>query len=203
MPNSRDAILKSIRNCTVPLAPLPEAHLPNAIEYPDRIDQYRLALETVGGTLIIASDVAEAWQQLQELPSVRESAKICSLVPGLGQSTFDLTAVTDPHELEDVDLAILPGEYAIAENAAVWFSARDLPHRVLPFITQHLVLVVPYERVLNNLHEVYEHLEFGRAEFGALISGPSKTADIEQSLVIGAHGPRSHAVVLLKAGPSS
>ncbi|MCU0983250.1 MAG: LUD domain-containing protein, partial [Pirellulaceae bacterium] len=75
-------------------------------------------------------------------------------------------------------------------------------HRVLFFIVQHLVLIVPADRVLHNLHEAYGQLRFDRPEFGLFISGPSKTADIEQSLVIGAHGARSLTVFLLESPPS-
>ena len=92
---------------------------------------------------------------------------------------------------------MLPGELAVAENAAVWVSDEVVAQRVLYFLTQHLVLFVPAKRLLHNMHEAYGELEIGSTRFGAFVSGPSKTADIEQSLVIGAHGARSLHVFLV------
>jgi L-lactate utilization protein LutC len=59
--------------------------------------------------------------------------------------------------------------------------------------------VVPRAQIVNHMHEAYAKLQFPGAGYGLFISGPSKTADIEQSLVIGAHGPRSLTVVLVGA----
>jgi L-lactate dehydrogenase complex protein LldG len=72
-----------------------------------------------------------------------------------------------------------------------------MKHRAILFITQHLVLVVPRDQVIDNMHQAYERLSFADPGFGVFLSGPSKTADIEQSLVIGAHGPRSLTVFLV------
>ncbi len=120
---------------------------------------------------------------------------------------MDLDAIDDPHELEDVDFAVLPGEFAVAENAGVWVTDAGIKHRVIYFLPQHLALVVPASRLIHNMHQAYDWLaknlrsddspQFGSAGFGAFVSGPSKTADIEQSLVIGAHGARSLTVILL------
>jgi L-lactate dehydrogenase complex protein LldG len=99
--------------------------------------------------------------------------------------------------LEPVDFAIMPGVFGVAENAAIWVTDRELPLRVLYFIVQHLALVIPADSIVDNMHQAYERLSFARAEFGAFIAGPSKTADIEQALVIGAHGPRSLTVFCL------
>ena len=110
---------------------------------------------------------------------------------------MDLDSVDDPHQLEDVDLFVTRGEFGVAENAAVWATDVHTKHRVLYFLTQHLVLVLPAREIVDNMHQAYERLEFTQPRFGLFISGPSKTADIEQSLVIGAHGARSMTVFLV------
>jgi len=94
----------------------------------------------------------------------------------------------------------------VAENAAVWVTDHDVPLRVLFFLCQHLVLVVPADAIVDHMHAAYDRIArtgqngaqvHSKPVFSAFISGPSKTADIEQSLVIGAHGPRSLTVCLL------
>ncbi|MGE0757257.1 MAG: lactate utilization protein C [Pirellulaceae bacterium] len=215
MASSRDSILAAVRSHRLSPAPLPE-EFDRGIRYEDPYRQFETALAAVGGRLIEAASPQQAHQSLLELPHVAAARHVTSLVPGIGKTTVDEASVTDPHQLEHVDLAVLPGAFAVAENAAVWFPAEAVRHRVLPFIAQHLVLVVPAHEIVHNLHEAYERLDFllnqpeadgstlhliPRQGFGVFISGPSKTADIEQSLVIGAHGPRSLTVVLLRAEP--
>src|SRR5262249_17477666 len=135
---------------------------------------------------------------LSQIEPFAKAVKRASLVPGIGETNFDLAAVSDPHDLQDVDFAVMPGQLAVAENGAVWVNDVGVAHRVLYFLTQHLALVVPAANVVNNLHEAYARLTIGKTPFGSFISGPSKTADIEQALVIGAHGARSLTVFLVE-----
>jgi L-lactate dehydrogenase complex protein LldG len=78
---------------------------------------------------------------------------------------------------------------------------REVPLRVLFVLCQHLILVVSSSDIVDHMHAAYERIvekpNSYTGCFGAFIAGPSKTADIEQSLVIGAHGPRSLTVCLL------
>ena len=117
------------------------------------------------------------------------------LQPGI-ELRFEVSYEVREFELDDIDVAILPGDFAVAENAAVWVTDAAVRYRAIYFIAQHLVLVVPREALLDHLHQAYERLSFAGAGYGLFISGPSKTADIEQSLVIGAHGARSLTVLL-------
>ena len=71
--------------------------------------------------------------------------------------------------------------------------------RVLPFITQHLAIIINAENVVPTMHEAYDQISKTSYGFGTFIAGPSKTADIEQSLVIGAHGPRSMTAFVMNA----
>ncbi|MCA9269800.1 MAG: LUD domain-containing protein, partial [Planctomycetales bacterium] len=147
----------------------------------------------------LASSAQDIASHVQGLTGFAEAKRVVCTVAGLPLGNIDLAAVADPHELADVDFAILPAEFAVAENGAVWVTDRDLPLRALYFITQHLALVIPHDAVVNNMHEAYERLSFDQPGYGVFISGPSKTADIEQSLVIGAHGARSTTVFMLDA----
>jgi L-lactate dehydrogenase complex protein LldG len=95
-----------------------------------------------------------------------------------------------------LDLVVLPGEFGVAENASVWVPGSGLGrHRVAFVIAQHLVLVVSGREIVNNMQEAYARVKL--ENYGLFISGPSKTADIEQALVIGAHGARSCTVFVV------
>ena len=121
------------------------------------------------------------------------------LVVGAGRRVGggDWEQITDPHDFESLECCVVPGEFAVAENGAVWLTHEAIPLRAALFVTQHLMLVVPADHIVQNMHEAYERISFDEAQFGIFISGPSKTADIEQSLVIGAHGARSLTVLLV------
>lgn len=195
--SARDSILGSIRRHLPEAAERP-GHDGPWIQYPDPLSQFASVLEAIGGRCVRVKDVAEINQDLATFPVYAAARMMVSLVPGAGRSVREMANVADPHELADVDLAILPGEFAVAENAAVWVTDAAVKHRVIYFLSQHLALVVSAGQVVHNLHEAYARLTFDVARFGAFIAGPSKTADIEQSLVIGAHGPRSMTVYLME-----
>src|SRR5690606_29413741 len=57
----------------------------------------------------------------------------------------------DAHSLENVELAILEGQLAVAEDSAIWVSERNMMHRVLPFICQHLALVIREKDIVPKL----------------------------------------------------
>jgi L-lactate dehydrogenase complex protein LldG len=79
----------------------------------------------------------------------------------------------------------------------VWVKESQMVNRLLPFICQHLVIVLEKKKLVATMHHAYQEINVFEEGFGVFIAGPSKTADIEQSLVIGAHGARSMTVYLL------
>lgn len=172
------------------------------IRYVDPMAQFTQTVEQVGGRAESIRDFYELNGFIESLEVIKDAKKVCSLLPEVGRSDIQLNDVHRPHELEDVDVVIARGQFAVAENGAVWVTGADVKHRAVLFICQHLVLVVPASEIVHNMHEAYDRLTkdpvFATSCYGTFISGPSKTADIEQSLVIGAQGPRSLTVGIVE-----
>lgn len=112
-------------------------------------------------------------------------------------SGYDDGNTTIARDLENVFVACIAYGIAVAENGAVWVYESMMGNRMLPFISQQLVLVVKAVNKVANMHEAYHKIETTNTGYGVFIAEPSKTADIEQSLVIGAHGPGSLRVFIL------
>lgn len=194
--SSREAILSALRKAAPPAVPRPAA--PEGSRFADPVGRFLESVKAVGGEAARVPDRAGLEAALRALPVWAEARKKVSLVPGVGVSTVDLAAISDPHQLEGLEVAALPGELGVAENGAVWVPGTSLgPHRAVFVITEHLVLVVEAKDVLSNMQEAYGRLTLQRPGYGLFISGPSKTADIEQALVIGAHGARSCTVFVV------
>lgn len=102
-------------------------------------------------------------------------------------------------KLNRIEHALFTGNFGVAENGAIWLEDKDLPHRILPFITQHLILKLDANQLVATMQDAYRRIHLNDCGFGVFISGPSKTADIEQSLVYGAHGAKELTVILYNA----
>ena len=191
---TRDSMLARISKNKPDALPLPD--VPTfVIDTDDLYTRFDETLTFVGGTLLdlsIGSGTLVDYLR-QTFPTAE---RIASSVPLPGLTTTYVGPETDKNELERVDVAVLRGEFAVAENAAVWVPEPNMLHRALPFIAQYLVLVVDKIRLVPNMHIAYQLIDRDSLSYGVFIAGPSKTADIEQSLVIGAHGARSLTVVL-------
>ena len=113
-----------------------------------------------------------------------------------GKSVIDLLQNSNENDPDKVDMVVIRGQLGVAENGAVWIDEHDMQIRKLPFLTSHLVLVLEKAKIFPDMHEAYKQVDLERSGFGVFIAGPSKTADIEQSLVIGAHGPIEHTILI-------
>lgn len=193
--DGRDAILAALRAAGAPQTPAPDlAGL--GVRFPDPIATLADAVAAVGGALVRVPDPAALAAEVRALAARVGAARVASAVPGV-EGNVRLDDLADPHDLEGIGLAILPGAFAVAENGAVWLPTAALRHRGVFVVAEHLALVVAAADVVSDMHEAYRRVAFPGAGFGTFVAGPSKTADIEQALVIGAHGPRSCAVLLV------
>lgn len=195
--NSRNQILSAIRQQTVPDTALPDLSTESFQTFPDPVAQFQLMVTQVGGTSHEIESLSQMADYL-DMQTALDSQRVVSLVDGF-PGNLSLDEIDQPAELNQLELAVLPGRFGVAENGAVWISDQGVSQRAVWFLAEHLVLVVPRSKILQNMHAAYHFLDsdrsgFGDRQFGCFISGPSKTADIEQSLVIGAQGPTQHTV---------
>ena len=190
--SSRQAILDAIgRNKPQATA------LPELLSFPsdeDLVAKYTQSVTLNGGTAMEVDSLEDIQAYIQE--NFLDNLQIVSLIEEI-PGTVEISSITNPHDLETVELAVVKGEVGAVENAAIWVSEKNLPHRVLPFITQHLIIILEKANLVPNMHEAYRRINVKETDYGVFIAGPSKTADIEQSLVIGAHGSRSLTVFLI------
>jgi L-lactate dehydrogenase complex protein LldG len=148
-------------------------------------------LTSIGGQLVELAAAADLGPAVARLfPQARQVAS--RLVP----ATVAVTQATPTAALTDIDLAVLQAEFGVCENGAVWLPESQMLHRALPTVAQHLVVVLGRAQLVPTMHQAYARLARPLGGYGVFLAGPSKTADIEQSLVIGAHGARSLTVLL-------
>ena len=190
---SKKSILRAIRQNQPQGPALPE--LPSfASDAPEApLAAFQAMVATMGGQVANAAD----YPDLGALVSAYfpGETSVASTVPGF-PGNIPLQNMASPAALETVGLAVIPAPWGVAENGAVWVTEKECLFRVLPFIAQHLMVVLAKDRILSNMHEAYQRVQVDETGFGVFIAGPSKTADIEQALVIGAQAARSFTVVL-------
>ncbi|GAA4415139.1 LUD domain-containing protein [Nibrella viscosa] len=191
--SSRDQIIANVKANKPQALPLPE--IPDFGPDPAQtFTRFSDSLAFVGGQLV----ELPAGQTVADVVRERfpDAQRIAASVPLAGIPLMPVDAQTPKETLEQVDVAVLQGVFGVGENAAIWVPEANMPHRSLPFIAQHLVLVIDRYTIVPNMHEAYRQIDKTSLSYGVFIAGPSKTADIEQSLVVGAHGARSLTVLV-------
>ena len=191
----REAILKSIKENKPDLLPLPEINLDKFQEDLNLLAAFKEKVALVGGNIIELDTAKEIDNEILNRYPKAKNIISCTQKSSLG--TYSLSQKTNPHDLESIHLAIIEGNFGVAENGAIWITENKFSVRVLPFITNDLVIILNKEKLCSNLNDAYKLIADRERTFGLFISGPSKTADIEQCLVIGAQGAMSLTVLLI------
>jgi L-lactate dehydrogenase complex protein LldG len=163
--------------------------------------------EVDGWTEVIAelADDADARADRRIAVSPTLVAAEPTLVEALGSAGLQVVVPgpEDPAaEVADVPVGIVRGEIGVAETGSVLVSEHALEDRVVTMLCHRLIQVVHADDVFPRLDDLAAWLSAhrGTAAFVSLMTGPSRTADIERSLTIGVQGPQEVGVRVL-TGP--
>jgi len=160
------------------------------------VQKYMDVFKTIGGSSFLADTMDTVKILINK--NFDLTKRIATTLPELSDSFELISDTPDPHSYNDIELAIIKAHFSVAENGAVWLTEEVMGQRIIPYICQHLAVIVYAESIVPTLHEAYEKIGAGDYGFGGFIGGPSKTADIEQALVLGAHGPLTMTVFIIK-----
>ncbi|MDR1895338.1 MAG: LUD domain-containing protein [Prevotellaceae bacterium] len=191
--SSKDEILAAIRRNIKTTYDLPEIK-PEGDGYTDKIKQFTEVSRSVAANVVVLQEGEDLNQCIRAL--YPEAATVASNLPEITIQTIDPDKVETPHQLNGTMLGIVKGEFGVAENGCVWIP-QNVKEKAVYFISEYLVILLNKTNIVNNMHEAYEKLHTYDYGFGVFISGPSKTADIEQALVVGAHGAKGVTTILI------
>ena len=192
---TREKILQAVITNQPPESILPDISVFKGNE-DGVVQQYIDVFKMIGGAAFLVDDITAVKSLISENFDVAK--RVVTTVPELTYKFELISGTIDPHNYADVELAIINAHFCVAENGAVWLTEQVMGQRIIPYICQHLAVIVSADKIVPTLHEAYQIIGEGDYGFGGFIGGPSKTADIEQALVLGAHGPLSMTVFILK-----
>lgn len=194
--SSKEDILKKYRANVKQKFDMPDLSDIKATTYPEPLVQFVKISEMVGGQVIEIDPGRDINTLIRELfPDAKE---IASNLPEVTIANRNPDTVGRARDLNGTDVGIIRGLFGVAENGCIWVP-QQMKEKAVCFISENLVILLPKSQIVNNMHEAYRRIKFDKSYdgYGTFISGPSKTADIAQVLVMGAQAARSVTVFLM------
>ena len=207
MKSAREKILGEIQ-ARLQLSAHPEAP-PVRLDFPTGTREELLAsflneVKAVGGKTFVATDAAAARQYLEHLASEKGGEVVWARRPrveslGLNGPRFHPQG---SFAAENVTLSITEADYGLADTGTLVLFATEGEGRTLSLLPPVNACLVPASRIVSGLAELFtlEPELATRSSAMVLVTGPSRTADIELTLSIGVHGPGELHVVVLSDG---
>ena len=188
--SARDNILNRLRAVATDEVAKPQIDV-TPIRFGDRVAHFADMVKSVGGEVVeLQGSLLETLVALGV-----DTETLVSSMAELSENALNPDNVADVHELGGDYATVVAGKIGIAENGAVWVPVEGCRKAHL-FACQHLVLVLNKSAIVDTMHDAVAQISLEGLGYGAFISGPSKTADIEQALVMGAHGAMRATVIL-------
>lgn len=192
--NSKDTILQSLRENILEVFPKPEIRISH-MRFENKVDQFKEICRGVGGEAYELQDGETIDEAIKRI--YPEAKSIACNMPEVTCATLNPDNINTPAELNGTDLVVCRGIFGVCENGAVYYE-QQYKQRAIYFIAESLLFILPKSELVDTMHEAMPRISHKfEGEFRGFISGPSKTADIEQALVKGAHGAKESVVLLI------
>lgn len=163
------------------------------VQYADPLKQFVEMSKTVGGKVVEMGANDNINDVIRKC--YPDAKVIASNLPEVTIANRNPDTVAEANELNGTDVGVVRGVFGVAENGCIWVP-QTMKEKAVCFISEYLVILLDRKQIVNNMHEAYNRVEFNSYGYGCFISGPSKTADIAQALVMGAQAARGVTVVL-------
>lgn len=192
--SKKEDIIAKIKTAHLQDYPMPDLDALHGIEYSDPVAEFKEMSENVGAKIIEATDGDKLDDLIRQ--AYPDAKVIATNLEGISMATVNPDTVAEAQDLNGTDVAVLKGEIGVAENGCVWIP-QTMKERAVCFIAEQLVILLERCNIVSNMHEAYSQIGTNEYGYGCFISGPSKTADIAQALVMGAQAARGVTIVLI------
>ncbi len=206
--SSKEAMLTNIRNALLSPTKAPfSLNEPMDAAYPANDEpleiQFAEELLKVNGEFIFCETEKECVDALQELIVQKGWKKISCVDPSL-HTLFagnGFNGYQDGKDILDSEVSLTPCEALVARTGSILFSSRLALGRTLPVFPPYNIVIAGTGQLVPDIADAFALV---RKKYNGnmpsminLATGPSRTADIEKTLVLGAHGPRAVYVFLI------
>lgn len=195
MIQTKQNILDNIRRYTRERAPQPDVRAFRGVQYPDLVAQFTSISTAVGGRVVEVKEGDDYGAIIQEL--YPDATRFISDLDLGSLACIHPAQAGNAEQMNGTDVTIVASPLGVGENGCCWVEQQG-EWRAQFFISENLVILLDRRHLVHNMHEAYARVREMNPQtpFSGFISGPSKTADIEQSLVMGAHGAKGLTILL-------
>ena len=224
MSNSRETILNALKEAVAVPSELDTApadvdeRIKKAVERitpkksRELVEQFQKELENVSGEYHRVKNEKEAATIIlkimkqngyEKIAVVRDDVcqKISKKVIENDASINRIQALNIPYperknELAGIPIALVKASFSVADIGSLVFPFDDTRTSLPHFLSDCIIVVVSRKNLMANQFELFKKLSPEKTKHMVLVTGPSRTADIEKILILGAHGPRRLVVLM-------
>ncbi|MCB9260524.1 MAG: LUD domain-containing protein [Ignavibacteriales bacterium] len=178
------------------------------------VEQFKQELLKVNADFFYLNNISEAQEKISEILSENKinhiastNQRICESIQESIEAVYtdvkftianDLKPQERKEKISKINTAIVYADFAVSEIGSLVFlydnSKTSYPH----FLCDYVIAIVNSKNIFPNQFTLFENINTEQSKNMVFVTGPSRTADIEKVLVLGAHGPRKLTVIAIE-----